>query len=83
MRIVKSSWLVHGIVGSREEETVLQDKDCRDTTFLFMFTACCMIYTVKRSTDTKVCIFVRVIREDMILDVPRSTSLVNNTLLEL
>ena len=62
---------------SRDEEAVLQNKDCRETTFPdYMSTACCMIYAVKRSTDMKVCIFVRVIREDMILEVLKSTSLV-------
>jgi len=74
--------LVSACYSSRDEEALLlQDKDCRETTFLdYMSPVRCMIYAVKRSTDMEVCIFVRVIREDMFL-VPRCTSLVYNTYL--
>jgi len=61
---------------------VLQDKDCRETTFLdYMSTACCMIYVVKRSTYMKVCIFVRVKRR-CDSESAEGTSLVHNALLE-
>ena len=74
--------LVSAWYSSRDEEAVLQDKDCRETTLL-LYVYCMSHDLCRQNNDRFESMYIRQSqREDLILKVPRCTSLVHFTLLE-